>query len=439
VISSCVQGLGKFARVSEVAGSSDGLTPGLHDGNPELARLRSIVVPVYGPTILVAIGQGAILPLVALSARALGASVGTAALIVALIGIGQLIGDLPAGALAARIGEQRALIAACVLDAVALLGAFLAQSVLVLAVAITVTGLANAVFGLARHAYLTQAIPIPFRARALSTLGGTFRIGLFIGPFIAAVIVTRWNIGAAYAFAATMSIAAAILTAFLPDVTRNRHTAAAREGRRHRSVISVLAEHRRILLTLGIGVLVISAARATRQSIVPLWAESIGLDAATIAVIFGISAGVDMLLFYPGGAIMDRFGRVYVAVPTMIVLGLGFVLLPLTSGPTSVGLVAALMGLGNGISAGIVLTLGADASPPEDRAQFLGGWRVCSDLGNAAGPLVISAVSAFASLAVAAVTMGVLTWAGSGWLIKWVPKYAPRRGHQREGREAQEP
>ena len=28
-----------------------------------------------------------------------------------------------------------------------------------------------------------------------------------------------------------------------------------------------------------------------------------------------------MLLFYPGGAIMDRFGRVFVAVPAMIVLG----------------------------------------------------------------------------------------------------------------------
>jgi MFS family permease len=430
-----VQTLGRFARVSETTGS-DGMPSGLHERNAGRARLRSLVVPIYGPTILVAIGQGAILPLVALSARALGASVGTAALIVALIGLGQLIGDLPAGALAARIGEQRALVAACLLDAVALLGAFLAQSVIVLAVAITVTGLANAVFGLARHAYLTEAIPVPFRARALSTLGGTFRIGLFIGPFIAAVIVSRWNIGAAYAFAAIMSIAAAILTAFLPDVTRNPHTTAARESRRHRSVISVLAEHRHILLTLGIGILVISAARATRQSIVPLWAESIGVDAATTAVIFGIAAGVDMLLFYPGGAIMDRFGRVYVAVPTMIVLGLGFMLLPLTSGPTSVGLVAALMGLGNGISAGIVLTLGADASPPQDRAQFLGGWRVCSDLGNAAGPLVISVVSAFASLAVAAVTMGLITWAGSGWLIKWVPKYAPTRRHHREGREA---
>jgi MFS family permease len=402
----------------------------------EPTRWRDIAITAYGPTILVAIGQGAILPLVALSARDIGAGVGTASFIVALIGIGQLVGDLPAGALAGRIGEKRALIAACILDAVALLGAFLATSVALLAVAITVTGVAGAVFGLARQAYLTDAIPIRMRARALSTLGGTFRIGLFIGPFIAAVVVTRWNIGAAYAFAAVTNLCAAALTAFLPDVNPNRRTAT--QDRQHRSVVSVLLEHRRILLTLGFGILIISAARATRQSIVPLWAQSIGLSAATTSVIFGIAAGVDMLLFYPGGAIMDRFGRVYVAVPSMIVLGLGLCLLPLTSGATSVGLVAALMGLGNGISSGVVLTLGADASPTQDRAQFLGGWRVCSDLGNAAGPLVVSAVSALATLAAAAVTMGLLTWAGSAWLIKWVPVYAPAR-HRRHGRrEAQE-
>ncbi|MFC7622263.1 MFS transporter [Microlunatus sp. GCM10028923] len=386
-------------------------------------RWRRIAVPAYGPTILVSVGSGAILPLVALSARDLGASVGIAALIVALIGIGQLVGDLPAGALAARIGERRALIAACLLDAAALLGAFLAKSLILLAIAVFVAGLAGAVFSLARQAYLTEAIPIQQRARALSTLGGTSRIGTFIGPFVAALLVTHFGLAAAYGFAAVMSLAAAVLTFLLPDL--NAATRAPVTVRR--SVWSVLAEHRRTLATLGTGVLMIAAARATRQSIIPLWAESVGVDAATTSLIFGISAGVDMLLFYPGGAIMDRFGRVWVAVPSMIILGAGFILLPFTHDTLTIGLVAALMGFGNGISSGIVMTLGADASPPDARAQFLGGWRLFADLGNAGGPALITLITAFGPLAAASFGLAGLTLAGSAWVARWVPRFAPDR------------
>jgi MFS family permease len=393
---------------------------------------RRLAVPVYGPTILISIGEGAVLPIVALSARSLGASVGVAALIVALIGIGQLLGDLPAGAVAARIGEKRALILACALDVCALLGAYLASSLVLLGIAMLAAGLAYAMFGLARQAYLTEAIPLPMRARALSTLGGTFRLGIFLGPFVTAAILTRGGIETAYAFAALMSLATAILTAFLPDVTLEHRRAHAATGERHRTIASVLSQHRRVLLTLGTGILIISAARSTRSAVVPLWADSQGIDAATTSVIFGISAGVDLLLFYPGGAIMDRFGRVYVAAPTMIILGIGFLLLPLTSTPLAIAAVAALMGLGNGLSAGIVMTLGADAAPREGRAQFLGGWRLCSDLGNAGGPLVISAVAAAATLAAAAVVMGMIVLAGSGWLMRWVPAYAPRRSGEHD-------
>jgi len=428
------------------SGKSTGPAPLPEQLTGETVSWRKVALPAYGPTVLVAIGQGAILPLVALSARDLGASVTVAALVVALTGVGQLLGDLPAGALAARIGERRALIAACLLDAAALLGAFAARSLVLLALAVLVTGLAGSVFSLARQAYLTEAVPVRVRARALSTLGGTFRIGLFIGPFVGAAIVTHRDIGTAYGFAAAMSLSAAVLTALLPDLTSGSRTAARQQGQGRRAVRAVLAENRRVLMTLGVGALVISAARATRQSIIPLWAESQGLDAATTSIIYGVSAGVDMLLFYPGGAIMDRFGRVFVAVPSMVVLGLGFLLLPLTSGPVAIGAVACLMGLGNGISAGIVMTLGADASPAADRSQFLGGWRLCADLGGASGPLVVSAVSLVAPLAVAALTMGALTWLGSGWLARWVPVYAAgprtrlrlpgrgRRGGRRPGR-----
>lgn len=404
----------------------------MHPESAENFSWRQVAIPVYGPTLLVSIGAGAILPLVALSARELGASLGVAALVVAMLGIGQLVGDLPAGALAARIGERRALILACLIDVGALIGAYLAPSVTLLAVAVFVAGLAAAVFSLARQTYLTAAIPLRVRARAMSTLGGVFRIGSFIGPFVGAIIVARIDIASAFVFAAAMSLAAAGLAALLPDLAppedRSRETHGDDEtaGQEQPTVLSVLAKHRRILLTLGTGVLVLSAARATRQAIIPLWAEAQGLDAATTSVIFGISAGVDILLFYPGGAIMDRYGRAAVAIPAMITLGVGFVVLPLSHTALTVGAVACLMGLGNGISSGVVLTLGADAAPIEGRSQFLGGWRLCADLGNALGPLTIGGITAVATLGVAAVAMGAVTWLGTGWLARFIPVRSQR-------------
>jgi MFS family permease len=98
--------------------------------------------------------------------------------------------------------------------------------------------------------------------------------------------------------------------------------------------------------------------------VIPLWALHIGLDPQTTSIIFGLSGAVDMLLFYPAGSVMDRLGRKWVAVPSMFVLGLAHLLLPLTHTVVTLTLVALLMGIGNGLGAGVIMTLGADASPP---------------------------------------------------------------------------
>ena len=80
------------------------------------------------------------------------------------------------------------------------------------------------------------------------------------------------------------------------------------------------------------------------------------------------------------------------------------------------------MGLGNGVSSGIVLTLGADASPRFGRTQFLAGWRMLSDTGSAAGPLMISAAASLAGLGPASVVVGVFGVLGGLWLARWVPR-----------------
>lgn len=183
--------------------------------------------------------------------------------------------------------------------------------------------------------------------------------------------------------------------------------------------------HRRVLLTLGVGALFVAVARSARMAILPLWAEAIGLDAASTSLVFGISDAVDMLLFYPAGWVMDRYGRMLVAVPSLAVLGGGLLALPLTSSFGSLVVVAVVLGLGNGIGAGIILTLAADASPEQGRAQFLGGWRVLADSGWAIGPALLSVIAATASLATAAVALGAVSLAGAAWMRLWVPRYDP--------------
>jgi hypothetical protein len=65
---------------------------------PASFSLRSIAVPAFGPALLFSVGEGVILPVVALSARDLGASVAVAALTVTLIGLGSWFFNLPANA-----------------------------------------------------------------------------------------------------------------------------------------------------------------------------------------------------------------------------------------------------------------------------------------------------------------------------------------------------
>lgn len=385
--------------------------------------LRAIALSAYGPTLLAATGSGAVMPIVAVSAREVGASIGVSSLLVATLGLGTLLGDLPSGAIAARIGERRALLVAAVVEAVGMLVAGLASSLALLFVGILVVGLAGSLFGLARQAYLTEAVPIHLRARALSTLGGVHRIGYFLGPFIGSLVILRWGVGAAYVVGGVAALAAFVLVLVAPDITAAA-TGVAGDARRH-TVLSVLVAHRRVLLTLGVGAMWVSGARAVREALVPLWAESVGLTPAQTSLVFGIAGAADMVLFYPSGWLMDRYGRVAAALPSMVLLGLGMVLLPLATTLVAVTLAATVLGVGNGLGAGLIMTLGADASPADGRSQFLGGWRLFADVGRAAGPFALSGLSAIMTLGATSVVLGGWAVLGAVWLRVWVPRHDP--------------
>jgi hypothetical protein len=86
--------------------------------------------------------------------------------------------------------------------------------------------------------------------------------------------------------------------------------------------------------------------------------------------------------------------------------------------------------VGNGLGSGIVMTLGADAAPVVGRGQFLGAWRLCGDIGNTGGPLLVGGLAALASLATASVVIGVLALVGAGWVGFWVRRADVERFRQ---------
>ncbi|MCL1871744.1 MAG: MFS transporter [Promicromonosporaceae bacterium] len=390
--------------------------------NPPLFPFRSVVLGAFVPAFLFDVGVGALLPVIAPASIGLGSSLAVAGVVAALLPIGTIAADLPAGALAARVGDRLAMIIAGVVGAVAYALAALAQSLWLLAVAVLVLGAAEAVFNLARHSYLTEITPPLKRARVLSTLGGVHRIGQFVGPFVGAFIIAHVGLGGAYWLGAVVAVAATATVVVVRDDVDHHAAHPAPTGPRP-TVLAILREHRQLFLTLGLACLLVGAVRGARQTVIPLWGEHLGLPPAVTSVIFGVAGGVDMLLFYPAGKVMDRMGRNWIAIPSMLVMGVALAMLPLTHGVASLAVVSMVLGFGNGIGSGILMTLGSDASPAHGRAQFLGLWRVLQDTGSAVGPLVVSAGTALGSLAAGIWATAVLGPTAAGALARWVPRW----------------
>ncbi len=164
--------------------------------------------------------------------------------------------------------------------------------------------------------------------------------------------------------------------------------------------------------------------------ILPLWAVSVGLQDATAALVIGIAGAVDFALFYTSGQIMDRWGRLASALPCMLGLSVAYFLLAWSGHlDARVGWFVAIaigMSLANGVGSGILMTLGADLAPRNAPAPFSGrgASRRLRVSGGAAAHLrghrrrVPRAGEG---------VMGVLGLIGAGILLRYVPRYLPRR------------
>jgi MFS family permease len=374
------------------------------DTSEHAASIRLLAPTIYIPALLVSVALGMATPVLPLFAARFTAAYSLIGLVVAGAGLGALAGDLPSGLLVAHLGSRRMMIAGLLAMAASLLAMTAAGSLAEMVIDQVICGLGTAIFSLGRHTYIAEAVPVAVRGRVVALFGGTFRVGSFIGPALGGFVGSMLGLRAAFPVMAVLVLGAlALVLAFLPVTPHGRQAAA---GNGYQEALLGVRSQARVLAAAGTGQVFAQMVRAGRRALVPLYAANVlGLGVQPIGLIESLASAVDMAMFFPAGLLMDRLGRKYAIVPSFIIQAVGMALVPLAGSLAGLLGAACLIGFGNGISAGTMMTLGADFAPRQGRGAFLGVWRFIGDIGYAGGPSVVGGVADVLTLPSAALAM----------------------------------
>ena len=383
-------------------------------------RKRRLIAPIYLPSLLFTAAEGALLPILPVSAVLYGFSLAEAAIVTTVLMVGTVIFEIPAARITAKIGERNAILVSSVMGSALLLLAFFDFGYAALLAAALGFGAAHALFGLARHSLLSSLVPAEHRPRSMSLLGGMFRGGMAIGPVIGSGFIALFGVQSGYLVAAALILAAGISILSVKAEQISTPVSGSEGG-----IWEVAKREAPKLATLGVASAIISAGRTIRLIGLPLLAIQLGIGPAESSFIFGITGFIDFALFYLSGIIMDRYGKFWSSVPTLLALGTAYLFSFMVTDVFSFWVLASVTALANAASAGINMVLGADLAPPNSRPQFLASFRILTSGGVALAPAMISGLTTVVGLAGALASTGLVNFLGAYLFWRYLPIYAP--------------
>lgn len=366
---------------------------------------RALLLPVYIPTVLLSLGEGLLLPILPVYALTFDVSFGMAALVIAAAGIGTMLADVPAGLVLGRLGLKPTMLIGAALTAFSMFALAFASLFPELIVYRLIGGIGTAMWGLSRHAFITESIDPRERGRAISVFGGINRIGMFSGPVVGGLIGQQLGLTSSFYLSGALAVIALVISViYVKDTRVVVHSS---RSVRWGLVRDMVRANRGDLTAASMAQICGQMIRAGRQAIIPFYGASVlGLNVAQIGVVQSASSVVDMALFIPAGYIMDRYGRKFTSVPSFALMGIGMAMIPLTGSFLTLIVVAMLIGVGNGLGSGAMMTLGADLAPKGATGEFLGLWRLVGDSGRASGPVVVGGLTDSTGFTFTAIALG---------------------------------
>ena len=389
--------------------------------------LRGLVLSFYLPALMVTAGQGLLVPILPLYAADFEIGYVLIGLVLAGEGLGTLIADVPTGMLQRRFGNKQVMMMGLLVKALSILALFFAGTIWTVLILRLAAGFGRSMYTVSAHVYVTNQVELGQRGKAISMFGGTYRLGGFIGPAVGGIVAGALGLRAAFIGVALATGIGLLLVALFTRASERDERGAKAAERHSLHLLTVLKANYRVLASAGMAQVFGQMVRAGRTVVIPLFAADIlGLGVDQIGLIVSISVAVDFSLFLVAGWLMDRFGRKFAIVPCFGIQALGMALVPFAASGAGLLFAAVLIGIGNGLGAGTMMTLGSDLSPEASRGEFLGLWRLVGDLGHTGAPLIIGVVADILVLSSAIFIIAGSGLAAAGIFLFMVPETLKR-------------
>ena len=260
------------------------------------------------------------------------------------------------------------------------------------------------------------------RGRAVAIRQMSSRLGGIMGPFLGGVLATRFGLRSIFLFNFVTKIVIHLVMISL--VTETRPAAVARsqtqgaapgERRSLRSLVTgvfsslTLATVKRALeaarqmglFTKTIAVLVMASFAISIMSgsgvygtLLPVHAqEAAGLSFGDVGGVMSLAGIATLLISFPNGVVVDRFGRKTSLLPGLLVLGISAYLLAQSSDYGSIVLMILVYGVGEGMSMGSSEAYAMDLAPERTRGAFLGVWELFRNVGRVVASILLGLIA----------------------------------------------
>lgn len=281
-----------------------------------------------------------------------------------------------------------------------------ANSVLLVVIVRLLQGAFGSVFYTACAAVATDLAPADKRAGAVARLSLMIYLGFAFGPFIGEWLFeydNHWP----WIAAAVLHGLALLAARRLPETLKAASTSVV-------SFVDTLRTYRLVALP-GMAMLCAGLGYSCVVAFLTLYAKEIGLGRA--GWLFFTYACSALAVRMVSGRLADRFGYVAIALPGMVVFGLGHLLMAVAWSPWLPFPAVMMLGIGFGAVFPALTALAVSDAPDADRGAALGTFLSFNDLGNAVAGPAVGAIADAAGFRWAYGTPALVAVVGTGFVV----------------------